>query len=152
MRVIFLLSAIYFCAYSFASLAQVSQEDQVSQESVVVAKKTRTPAKYCDITGQITDLHSYIDTPWNGVPTALSETRVLISINVNSRSAHEKNDTKGQEYCGQGALNKVFSYKLCSNTPIKRGDRVSAVEGTDTGSKKSKGCLFDLVVLPKTNQ
>jgi hypothetical protein len=150
MRIFALLFIMAVCGFSFVSVAQ----EPVIEEPSVIKNGTAETSKYCDIVGEITNLYSYADTPWKGVPTALaqSEIRILISVNVDERSPHEKDDLKGQAFCGQGTINKVFSYKLCSPTPVKKGDRIHAVESTETGSKKSIGCLFDLKVLPKTNQ
>lgn len=150
MRVIALLFIMAICGFSFVSVAQ---EPNI-EEPAAIKNGTAESSKYCDIVGEITNLYSYADTPWKGVPTALaqSEIRVLISVNVNERSSHEKDDVKGKDFCGKGMINKVFSYKLCSPTPVKKGDIIHAVESTETGSKKSIGCLFDLKVLPKTAQ
>ena len=102
----------------------------------------------CEITGVVAKLESVERSPWSdGTPSALSSVETDIWVTVNDRKPHYKN-APADSVCNRGAKGEVAAYKLCSPTRVLKGDRIHATEGLRTGSARSVGCLFDLVVLP----
>ena len=104
-------------------------------------------ANVCEITGIVAKLESVERSPWSDAPSALSTFETDIWVTVNDRRPHFKN-APADSVCNRGAKGEVAAYKLCSPTKVLKGDRIHATEGLHTGSTRSVGCLFDLVVLP----
>lgn len=102
----------------------------------------------CKITGTVIGMQRVANTPWPGVPVTFAEASTEVIIQVNSRSVHRKMSGNKATTCTSPAKTVTQTYKLCSRTPIKRGDVVQGVEGIG-GSKGIKTCLFDLVVAGK---
>jgi hypothetical protein len=102
----------------------------------------------CEITGVVAKLENVERSPWSdGTPSTLSIFETDIWVTVNDRKPHYKN-APADSLCNRGAKGEIAAYKLCSPTKVLKGDRIHATEGLHTGSTRSVGCLFDLVVLP----
>jgi hypothetical protein len=104
----------------------------------------------CAIEGVVTALQKIEKSAWaDGAPSNFSTVEVQISLRVATRTPYRANDKDAIEFCKttQGGT-EVRSYKLCSPTPVKAGDYVTATEGNDTGTASVASCLFDLSVKP----
>jgi len=107
------------------------------------------PDSVCEITGTVMELKNVERSPWtDGTPSTLSVYETHISIAIANRKPHSK-AAPAESPCNV-ALKKdeQLTYRVCSNTPVKKGDRVTATEGGSTGSARISRCLFDIVVLP----
>lgn len=105
-------------------------------------------ANVCEITGVVAKLENVERSPWSdGTPSTLSIFETDIWVTVNDRKPHYKN-APSDSICNRGAKGEIAAYKLCSPTKVTKGDRIHATEGLHTGSSRSVGCLFDLVVIP----
>jgi hypothetical protein len=103
----------------------------------------------CEVMGVVSGLKDIQRSPYaDGAPTLMAENfERSISISVNERRPHYKNTDQG--LC-KALTGEVRTYKLCSRTPVAKGDRIHATEGAATGS--ASRCLFDLVVINPPGQ
>lgn len=102
----------------------------------------------CDIVGTVDRLKLVQRSPWtDGTPSTMMKLETHISVRIDDRKPH---DTQASDThsCHKETKGEKRTYKLCSTTKVKSGDRIVGTEGTQTGSSKAIGCLFDLVVLP----
>lgn len=121
------------------------QAAQPSQQSEAAQKLS---ANVCEITGVVSKLENVERSPWSdGTPTTLSAFEVDIIVTVKDRKPHYRN-APATSVCHKAAKGEARIYKLCSTTVPKAGDRIHATEGLQTGSHRSTGCLFDVVVIP----
>lgn len=130
---------------SFLALAAVLLT--VSASTAQSSEQFEEP-RMCDIVGMVEKVSHVAKSPWSdGTPTTMTTTEVRISVFIADRKPHDKN-AKADDPCHQEAKDEKRTYKLCSPTPVKRGDRIHGTEGTHTGAAGVVGCLFDLIVLP----
>lgn len=102
----------------------------------------------CDIVGTVDRLKLVQRSPWtDGTPSTMMKLETHISVRIDDRRPHDKDAAEGHS-CHTQSKGEKRTYKLCSTTKVKSGDRIVGTEGTQTGSSKAIGCLFDLVVLP----
>lgn len=100
----------------------------------------------CDITGIVSSVQLVERSPWeDGTPSALSTTQTEISVIIKSRAPHYSH-VNSKDVCTTSPEEGKMTYKLCSPTPVKKGDQIQATESS-AAKGGSKNCLFDLVVL-----
>lgn len=109
----------------------------------------------CDITGTVLELRAVERSPWtDGTPTTLAIYETHIQVSIHKRRPH-RDSAPAESPCRKPLeTNELRTYKLCSSSKPKRGDRITGTEGGSTGSTRVARCLFDLVVLntePKKN-
>lgn len=107
----------------------------------------------CDIMGTVVELRAVERSPWtDGTPTTLAIYETHIQVSIHKRRPHR--ETAPAESPCRKALetNELRTYKLCSSSKPKRGDRITGTEGGSTGSNRVARCLFDLVVLSSPDQ
>lgn len=157
-----LMTAAFFAAPFFSPLAiaeEAGAEPEAPVESTAAPGQAAQPsqkseaaqklsANVCEITGVVAKLENVERSPWSdGTPTTLSAFEVDIAVTVKDRKPHYKN-APANSVCHRAAKGETRIYKLCSTTVPKAGDRIHATEGLQTGSRRSTGCLFDVVVIP----
>lgn len=117
--------------------------------STANAAATQKAASICDIQGTVSQLRFVQSaTLVNGAPSAMSTTERHIYVTLSSRTPHDKN-AKSDDICHANANGETRTYKICSPIRVKKGDIIKGTEGTQTGSAKATGCIFDLVVIPQ---
>lgn len=106
--------------------------------------------RMCDIVGIVEKTGIVTKSPWSdGTPSILSTDEMHISVLISDRTPHDK-DAPAEDPCHKEVKGEIRTYKLCSPTSPKPGDRIHGTEGTQTGSPDVFGCLFDLIILPET--
>ncbi len=99
----------------------------------------------CVISGTVQSLQTIEKSPWNdNTPSTLTTTEIRITVELDARTMQR--GTPGSTDCSLPADNAPVVYKLCSPTPVSKGDRIKGVEGLATGTDQSLGCLFDVAV------
>jgi len=99
----------------------------------------------CEIRGTVSSLES-VNT--SKVPSAFSGSETHISVNIETRAPRYQ-QTADAAPCQNLTKAKLQTYKLCSPTRVKAGDKIHGTEGINTGPAASVGCLFDLIVLSR---
>lgn len=132
-----------------SSEVKTDSSGKTASTTTTTTVKKRPAAQICDIVGNITDIESAQDSSWQyNVPTQLDTSKNLVmQISVEARNPHDSKTLAAN--CKRRMEKETRTYKLCSVTKVKVGDRIQGTEGIDTGSR-AVGCLFDLVVLPKS--
>lgn len=130
---------------SFAMMAVTAL--MVTSSSAQSSDTAVTPS-VCDVVGTIVRLNQVQRSPWtDGTPSTMMTVETHLSVHIDDRTPHDK-DAAADDPCHKKIAGEKRTYKLCSPTPVKQGDRIHGTEGTQTGSAYVVGCLFDLVVLP----
>jgi hypothetical protein len=130
--------------------AAAADDDEAAVKAPVkdITSTKKYSTNVCEITGVVQKLENVERSPWSdGTPSTLSIFETDIWVTVNDRKPHFKNAPK-DSICNRGAKGEMAAYKLCSPTKVNKGDHIRATEGLRTGSQRSAGCLFDLVVIP----
>lgn len=113
------------------------------------APASQKAASICDIQGTVSQLKFVQSAAWvDGAPSPMSVTERHIYVTLSSRTPHDKN-AKADDICHVKANGETRTYKICSPIRVKKGDIIKGTEGTQTGSSKATGCIFDLVVIPQ---
>lgn len=103
------------------------------------------PPTVCEIRGTVSSLE-HVNTA--NIPSAFSGSETHISVNIEQR-APRYHQAADKAPCPALTPEKLQTYKLCSPTRVKAGDKIHGTEGINTGPAASVGCLFDLIVLSR---
>jgi hypothetical protein len=108
-----------------------------------------TAEEICDIAGSVSGIRQVNKSPLaDGSPTTMGVVQeVHVSIVLDERVPHDR--SRDHALCG-AAKGAQVTYKLCSPTQIRAGDRIRGTEGLMIVDPAGMGCLFDVAVLPKT--
>ncbi len=103
----------------------------------------------CDVIGLIVSVKQVQQSPYrDGTPTRMATIETHIDLRIDDRKPHsEKDDATGQT-CKKRTATEKRTYKVCSPTRVKPGDRVAGTEASLIGSARTVACIFDLVVVP----
>lgn len=126
--------------------AEVKKKPPVTQKEEPAHTQTSDYHQpVCIIAGTVTAIQTIERSPWNdGTPTTLTTTEIRVSVALDSRTVQRNVANTAQ--CDMPADQKPVTYKLCSPTLVKQGDRIKGVEGLATGSDLLLGCLFDVAI------
>ncbi len=102
----------------------------------------------CDVVGMVVNVKQVQQSPYrDGTPTRMATIETHIDIRIDDRKPHsEKDDAAGQQ-CKKKNASEKRTYKVCSPTAVKAGDRISGTEASLVGSGRSISCIFDLVIV-----
>lgn len=135
-----LIAALASFVFAAPAVAETAAEQPAAAATPDVWKDT---AASCSIEGLVLQLQTVSTYT---APTSLAETEKHVKISISDRTS--RNRKQADPRCQKRpAQEELLTYKVCSPTPIKPGDRIRATEGTETGPSKKTGCLFDIVVL-----
>lgn len=131
---IFLAVLAAFALTTSTAMAQNAQPQSAKQQGIVES---------CRLEGVVHKITERYDSPWEGVPSLLAETYTEVTLQLMNVSKHESNSDANTSRCTAFRKGEARVYKVCSKTPIKRGDHISAVDGGVAGTKRL--CLFDIM-------
>lgn len=143
---------------AFACVAGVFASDARAVEQAAPAPVAEAPAKelsiiekmnsnVCEVAGTVLRVRLVDKSPWGyEAPSQMNTTETQISISVDVRTPHRKN-AEANHPCNATPKGTLRTYKLCSPTRVKQGDKIQATEGINTGNAKAIGCLFDIKVV-----
>jgi hypothetical protein len=137
-----------------AGIAALIAPDARAVEQTTAAT-TRQPsaleklnASVCDVSGTVFRVKMVDKSPWGQeAPSQMNTIETQISISIDERTPHRKDIDATNHPCLSTSKGTLRTYKLCSPTKVRQGDRIWATEGINTGSAKAIGCLFDIRVV-----
>lgn len=124
----------------------VEQAAAVTQRQPTAMEKLN--ANVCDVAGMVLRVSKVDKSPWGQeAPSQMNTIETHVSVSIDTRTPHRKDVDATNHPCLSTAKGTLRTYKLCSPTVVKQGDRIFATEGINTGSARAIGCLFDIKVV-----
>jgi hypothetical protein len=108
-------------------------------------KSTKGLIESCRLFGTVQEINERTD---SSVPSTIAETYYEATLTLESAEPYKKRSVVTEDASRCDALNKNglrVIYRLCSTTPLKKGDYITGVDGGLITTQRL--CLFDVMMV-----